>query len=82
MLFLAVLLAYAFLAPGAGSGDTLSFGYMVLAGQAYIAARLAVRLAFGATAVAIVQDRLAHTGYTSTPLPVWPDSPAVEAVSS
>jgi hypothetical protein len=82
VLFLAVLLAYAFLAPGAGRGDTLSFGYMVLAGQVYIAARLAVRLAFGATAVAIVQDRLAHAGYTSTPLPVWPDSPAVEAVSS
>ena len=82
VLFLAVLVAYAFLAPGAGGGDTLSFGYMVLVGQAYIAARLAVRLAFGATAVAIVQDRLAHAGYTSAPIPVWPDSPAVEAVSS
>jgi len=82
VLFLAVLLAYALIAPGAGRGDTLSFGYMVIAGQLYIAARLAVRLAFGATAVAIVQDRLAHAGYTSTPLPVWPDSPAVEGVSS
>jgi hypothetical protein len=81
-LFLVVLLVYAFVAPGAGGGNTLSFAYMVFIGEVYVAARLAVRLAFGATAVAIVQDRLAHAGYTSAPIPVWPDSPAAEAVSS
>jgi hypothetical protein len=51
-----------------------------VAGQAYIVARLFVKLTFYASAVALFQDRLAHAGFTAAPTPVWPDSPAVEAI--
>ena len=35
-----------------------------------------------ATALALVERRLAHAEYTAPPLPVWPDSPAAEAIEN
>lgn len=39
-----------------------------------------MRLAFLASEAVFFQGELAHAGYTAAPLPVWPDSPAVEAI--
>ena len=40
------------------------------------------RLSCLASEVAFFQGELAHAGYTAAPLPVWPDSPAVEAIEN
>jgi hypothetical protein len=40
------------------------------------------RLAFAASEIVLFQNSLAHAGYTAAPLPVWPDSPAAEAIEN
>lgn len=40
------------------------------------------RLALAASAIALFQSSLAHVGYTAAPLPIWPDSPAAEAIEN
>ncbi len=45
-------------------------------------AHIAVRLACRASEVVFFQHELAHAGYTAAPLPLWPDSPAVEAMQN
>ena len=50
-------------------------------GQAYILARLWVKLLFWASETALFQSRLAHAGYVARPEPAWPDSPAADAIS-
>jgi hypothetical protein len=72
---------YLLTAPGAGGGDWRTLA-AVGAGQAWILARILVRLAFLSTSAALVQDRLAHARYTAAPVPVWPDSPAAEAIEN
>ena len=42
--------------------------------------RLAAKLALMASEIAFFQGELAHAGYVVAPVPVWPDSPAVEAI--
>jgi hypothetical protein len=80
LLFGAVLAAYALLARGAaGHGLTLAIG--LIGAQAYVLARLVVKLSFYASAVALFQDRLAHAQYTAVPRAVWPDSPAIETIT-
>lgn len=74
-LFGAVLMIYALVAPGA-TFTWLAF----IAGQLYIAARIAVKLVFWASEIAWLQGRLAHAGYAAAPRPVWPDSAAAEAI--
>ncbi len=79
VLFLVVLAAYALVAPGAGRGGwTVWTGFAI--GQLYIAARLAVKLAFWASATTLFQSRFAHAGYVAAPAPEWPESAAVEAI--
>ena len=79
LLFTAAAGAYALLARGArGDGLTVLIGFLIA--QAYIVARLFVKLSFYASAVALFQDRLAHAGYTAMPRAVWPDSPAIETI--
>jgi hypothetical protein len=78
LIFLAVLALYALVAPGAAGGLVATFG--LLAGQLYIVCRVIVRLMFAASQIALFQDRLAHAGYTAVYTPVWPDSPAAEAI--
>jgi hypothetical protein len=79
--FAACLGVYALVAPGAGgAGATMWIGLAVA--QLYIVARLAVKLVFWASETALFQSRLAHAGYVARPQPVWPDSPAAEAIQS
>jgi hypothetical protein len=54
----------------------------VRAGQLYVVGRLWVKLVFWASETALFQSRLAHAGYVARPVPVWPDSPAAEAIRS
>jgi len=56
-LFAATLTAYAFVAPAGGGIGVMAWAAVAI-GQAYIAARLCVRLLFWASETALVQDRL------------------------
>ena len=76
----AVVGAYAVTAPAAPAGA--SPGWAFLAGQVYVAARLAAKLFFYATEIAYFQSRLAHAGYVAAPAPVWPESASAEALGS
>ena len=79
LLFVAVLGAYALVAPGVGApGVGMWAGF--LAGQAYIAARVFTKLVFYASETAYFQSELAHAAYVAAPEPQWPDSPAAEAI--
>lgn len=78
-LFLVVIAMYAAIAPGAG-GSGWSIWIGVALGQLYILARLWVKLVFWASETALFQGRLAHAQYVATPAPIWPDSPAAEAL--
>ncbi|HUR33493.1 MAG TPA: hypothetical protein VM032_06835, partial [Vicinamibacterales bacterium] len=63
--FVLVLATYALIAPGAGSADwTMWSGFLV--GQLYIAARLAVRLAFWGGEIAALQIRFGCPGFVRT----------------
>jgi hypothetical protein len=48
--------------------------------QLYVVARLLLKLQFIASQTALFQGNLAHASYTSAPVPVWPESPAAEAI--
>jgi len=79
VLFGIVVSLYAALAPGATSGGWPM--WMALAiGQLYVVGRLWVKLVFWASETALFQARLAHARYVARPAPVWPDSPAAEAI--
>jgi hypothetical protein len=79
VLFAAVLAVYAAVAPGAGStGWSMWLGFAI--GQLYLLARLWVKLVFWASETALFQGRLAHAGYVAAARPIWPDSPAAEAL--
>jgi len=76
-----VLLAYLLIAPDGRGGDWRLLAVLVVGG-AYLGARLATRLAFLASAMTLFERTLAHADYTAAPLPVWPDSPAAEAIDN
>jgi hypothetical protein len=81
-LVLAVAFAvYLLVAPGGRGGDWRLLAVLAI-GQAWILARIAVRLAFLSTSVTLVQRSLAHAEYTAVPPPIWPDSPAAEAIEN
>jgi hypothetical protein len=69
LLFLAVILLYALVAPGASSsGVGVWLGFAV--SQLYLLARLWVRLVFFASETSLFQGRLAHAGYVANaPVP-------------
>ncbi len=75
-MWLIVLAVYALVAPGARWWVPAA----VVVSQLYIVARLAVKLAFLASATSLFQSRLAHARYTAAPAVRWPESPAAEAV--
>ena len=79
LVFLLVLAVYAAVVPGAGSAG-LSMWVVFLIGQAYILARLWTKLLFYASQTALFQGELAHAQYIAAPEPVWPESPAAEAI--
>jgi hypothetical protein len=77
LLFVCVMILYALVAPGAGGGGALMW-LGVLVSQAYLLARLWVRLVFFASEASLFQSRLAHSGYVaSAPVPL-PEPPIVE----
>jgi len=76
-----VLLVYILVAPGGRGGDWRLLAALAVGG-AYLLARLAIRLAFLASAMTLVERSFAHAEYTAPPLPVWPDSPAAEAIEN
>ena len=77
--FLLVVLVYALVAPGAG-GPGWSFWIGLLVSEVYLLARVWVKLLFYASQTALFQGMMAHAEYIAAPTPVWPDSPAAEAV--
>lgn len=77
-LFLALLALYAVVAPGVGVG--LDIWPVFVIGQVYLAARLLLRLTLAASQISLFQGSLAHAAYTAAPVPVWPESPAAEAI--
>ena len=78
-LFLVAVGVYAAIAPGAGgTGLTMWIGFAI--GQMYVLARLWVKLVFWASEVVLFQQRFAHAGYVARPEPMWPESPAAEAI--
>ncbi|MPZ17281.1 MAG: hypothetical protein GEV06_05130 [Luteitalea sp.] len=76
LLFLLLASCYGLAAPGAARPVWI----ILLAGQLWILARLAVKLQFYASAVSLFQSRLAHAGYAAAPEARWPDSPMAEAL--
>jgi hypothetical protein len=80
LLFVAVLAIYAFVAPGAGSAG-LQMWLGLLIAQAYVLARLWVRLVFFASEAALFQGRLAHAGYVAAPSVRPLVSPAAEQIT-
>ncbi len=72
---------YVLAAPGVRAGD-LGMLVALAAGQAWILARVATKLAFLSTAAVLLQDGLSHADHTAAPLPVWPESPAAEAIEN
>jgi hypothetical protein len=65
-------------APEAGAATWV----VLLTGQLYLLARIWARLAFMASEAVFFQGELAHAQYTAAPDPVWPDSPAAEALDN
>jgi hypothetical protein len=79
-LFVAVVAAYAMVAPNsAGAGFPMWSAFII--GQAYVVARLWVKLVFWASEIALFQSLLAHSGYVNRPEPTWPESPIADALS-
>lgn len=78
--FAALLAIWAAAAPGPTSAGP-SMWIAFAGAQLYILARLGLKLHFLASQTALFQARLAHAGYVAAPRPVWPESPAAEAVS-
>ena len=75
--FLILIAIWAFVAPGARSGGmTLWLGFVV--SQIYVLARLALKLQFLASEIALFQSLLAHASYAAGPVPMWPESPSAE----
>ena len=76
-LFVALLLVYAVVAPGAGStGGAVWVGFAT--SQAYLLGRLWVRLIFFASETSLFQARLAHAGYVAGSAIPRPEPPIVE----
>jgi len=80
LVFVLLLAAWAVVSPGV-TGAGLSMWLAFLGGQLYILARLLLKLQFMASQTALFQSSLAHAGYAAAPAPVWPESPAAEAIA-
>lgn len=64
------------LAVGADGPDLLA----LVVAQVCLVARIWARMAFLGSEAVFYQGELAHARYTAAPEPVWPDSPAAEAI--
>jgi len=79
LVFVGLIALWALIAPGAGGAGFSMWAGLFLA-QIYVLARLLLKLQFIASQTALFQANLAHAAYTSAPVPVWPDSPAADAI--
>jgi hypothetical protein len=78
---LACVLVYYLAAPGANlSGIAIWVGFAV--SQAYVAARVLIKLLTYAAATSLFQSQLAHAEYIAAPAPIWPESPIVETLGA
>jgi len=75
---LVILRLWLQVAPSAATAPWLA----LLIGQIYLLMRVWAKLAFMASETVYFQGELAHADYTAAPDPVWPDSPAVEALGN
>jgi hypothetical protein len=50
--------------------------------QIYLLLRVMAKLSFLSSEVVFFQGELSHAGHTAAPLPIWPESPAAEAMSN
>lgn len=66
----------------AAPAASASVWYALLVTQVYLLLRLWAKLAFMASEVVFFQGELAHAGYTAASVPVWPESPAAEAIGN
>jgi hypothetical protein len=79
--FLVVLGIYGLVAPGAaGTGAAVWLAFAI--GQAYVLARVCLKLLVYASQTALFQSMLAHAEYTAAPMPVWPESATVESMKN
>jgi hypothetical protein len=79
--FIVLIGVWALVAPGAGrTGLSMWVGFAI--SQAYVLARLTLKLQFLASQTALFQGALAHAAYTAAPELVWPESPAAETIGS
>jgi hypothetical protein len=79
-LFVAVVALYALVAPNSAGAGVPAWSAFII-GQAYVIARLWVKLVFWASEIALFQSLLAHSGYVNRPEPTWPESPIADALS-
>ena len=63
-------------------GPVLVSNGAVLLVWVWLLANLWARMAWLGSEIAFFQSELAHARYTAAPLPMWPDSPAVEAIEN
>jgi hypothetical protein len=77
--FAALVGLYVMAGPGS-VGFVSSMWGVILLNQAYVLARLWIMLIFWSSEAALFQGRLAHAGYVARRMPLWPDSPAAEAM--
>ncbi len=77
--FLVIVGLYVMFAPGARN-DGGRLWLAVAVGQAYIVARVILKLQFLASQIGVFQHVLASDVLVSAPAPVWPESPAAEFV--
>jgi hypothetical protein len=70
---------YALVAPGASWAGTWVWVAWAI-GELYVAARVLTKLLTYASITSLFQNALAHAGYVAQPVPIWPESPAVETL--
>lgn len=76
LLLVAVVAATPLVPVGTAPTEWLTLAAALLS----LVARCAGRLLFYASETAYFQNQLAHVGYVAAPTPVWPESPASEAL--
>jgi hypothetical protein len=79
LLFLVVVGIYVAIAPG-GRNDGGRLWLALGVGQAYIVARVVLKLQFVASQIGVFQEALAADVLVAGPAPEWPESPAAEFV--
>lgn len=79
--FTVLIALYAVAAPGAVPVGPPMWGAFFV-GQLYLVLRLGLKLLFYASQTSFFQQQLAHAEYAAPPPPVWPESPAAEAIGN